>query len=85
MLLILIFIKSGVISTDQLGTLKMTRQILTFVEHLSLYILEMLKIKSYPTNSCLHDGIKATLRQINICRYTLHCDDLVELVCVARQ
>lgn len=43
------------------------------------------KTNSYPTNSCLHDGIKATFWHINICRHTLFCDYLVELVSATRQ
>lgn len=41
--------------------------------------------KSYPTNSHLHDGIKAALDVIIVCRYMLHGNYLVELGGVARQ
>lgn len=55
-------------------------------QHLSSHLLENLKkTKSYPTNSRLHDGVKATLWHIDVSRYALPCDYLVELVCAARQ
>lgn len=43
------------------------------------------KVASYPTNSSLHDRIKAAFGHIDIPRYSLHGDDLVELVSAARQ
>ncbi len=44
-----------------------------------------LATKSYPANSRLHDGVKATLWHIDICRYTLPCNYLIEPISAARQ